>query len=200
MTVFKYPVVLLEVLHLLIVLGITIRVIMRRPATGVALAWLMLVAVIPFGGALIYLMIGERRVGDQRRRRIDQMRVEYEPLREVVLAQGIANVDWERHAPSIEFLDRLGRNLVGMPTVRGSNCEIISDTPGILNGIKVDIDQAQKSVLMVFYIWNEGGAADEVLDAVIRASKRGVSCRLLIDALGARPWWKGGQPRKLRWH
>jgi cardiolipin synthase len=51
---------------------------------------------------------------------------------------------------------------------------------------------------MEFYIWNEGGAADEVLEAVIRAAQRGVSCRLLIDALGARPWWKGKQPQQLR--
>ena len=51
---------------------------------------------------------------------------------------------------------------------------------------------------MEFYIWNEGGTADEVLEAVIRAAERGVSCRLLIDALGARPWWKGKQPQRLR--
>ncbi len=51
---------------------------------------------------------------------------------------------------------------------------------------------------MEFYIWNQGGAADEVLKAVIRAAGRGVQCRLLVDALGARPWWKGGQPQRLR--
>jgi len=198
MTLLNYPAVLLELLHLLIVFGIMIRVIMKRPATGVALAWLILVAAIPYGGALIYLMIGERRVGDQRTRRIDRMRADYEPLRKLVLAQGIADINWSRHAPAIESLGRLGRNLVGMPTVRGNFCEIISDTQGILNGIRRDIDQAQNSLLMEFYIWNEGGAADEVLNAVIRASERGVRCRLLIDALGARPWWKGEQPDKLR--
>jgi cardiolipin synthase len=51
---------------------------------------------------------------------------------------------------------------------------------------------------MEFYIWNEGGTADEVLEAVIRAAQRGVSCRLLVDAFGAQPWWKGKQPRQLR--
>jgi cardiolipin synthase len=51
---------------------------------------------------------------------------------------------------------------------------------------------------MEFYIWNEGGAADEVLEALICASKRGVSCRVLVDALGARPWWRGPQPERLR--
>lgn len=171
---------------------------MKRPPTGVALAWLILVAAIPYGGALIYLMIGERRVGDQRTRRIDQMRADYEPLRKVVLDQGMADINWDRHAPAIELLDRLGRNLVGMPTVGGNDCEIISNTSAILNGIRKDIDQAKKSVLMEFYIWNKGGLADDVLNAVIRASARGVNCRLLIDALGARPWWKSDQPDKLR--
>jgi cardiolipin synthase len=197
-TIFNYPAILLELLHLLIVFGIMVRVIMKKPATGVALAWLILVAAIPYGGALIYLMIGERRVGDQRMRRIDEMRADYEPLRKVVVAQEIADINWARHAPAIESLGRLGLNLVGIPTVRGNHCEIISDTPAILNGIRNDIDHAQKSVLMEFYIWSKGGLADEVLDAVIRASKRGVNCRLLIDALGARPWWKSDQPGKLR--
>ena len=34
--------------------------------------------------------------------------------------------------------------------------------------------------------------------AVYAASQRGVSCRVLVDALGARPWWKGRQPERLR--
>jgi cardiolipin synthase len=50
---------------------------------------------------------------------------------------------------------------------------------------------------MAFYIWHEGGTADAVVEAVIRAARRGVRCRLLIDQLGARPWWRGKQPRRL---
>lgn len=36
-----------------------IRLIMKRPAIGVALAWLILVTTIPYAGALIYLIVGE---------------------------------------------------------------------------------------------------------------------------------------------
>ena len=53
-------------------------------------------------------------------------------------------------------------------------------------------------MLIEFYIWNEGGAADEVLEALVRAGGRGVSCRVLVDAVGARPWWSGRQPQRLR--
>src|SRR4029079_841092 len=29
-------------------------------------------------------------------------------------------------------------------------------------------------------------------------ARRGVSCRVLVDALGSRPWWKSRQPQRLR--
>lgn len=198
MTLLNYPAILLELLHLLIVFGIMVRVIMRRPAIGVALAWLILVAAIPYVGALAYLIIGERRIGDKRTRRIDRIREDYEPLSKVVEELGITDVDWTRHPAAIKHLDKLGRNLVGVPTTRESHCEIICEPDKILQEIRADIDQAQKSVLMEFYIWNEGGDADEVLQALIRAAGRGVNCRVLIDALGARPWWRSEQPNKLR--
>ena len=47
-------------------LRIAVRVIMRRAARGVALSWLLLVAALPLVGALVYLLIGERRIGRKR--------------------------------------------------------------------------------------------------------------------------------------
>ena len=38
---FIHPSTIAGILHLLIVMAITVRVIMKRPATGVALAWLL---------------------------------------------------------------------------------------------------------------------------------------------------------------
>lgn len=70
MSFFNYPSTAIVVAHALIVVAITVRVIMRRPATGVALAWLFLVALLPFLGALVYFLIGERRIGRRRQRGI----------------------------------------------------------------------------------------------------------------------------------
>ena len=57
MSFFNYPSTSIVVAHALIVVAISVRVIMRRPATGVALAWLFLVALLPFVGAIIYFLI-----------------------------------------------------------------------------------------------------------------------------------------------
>ena len=71
-------------------------------------------------------------------------------------------------------MDRVGRYLVGSPTVHGSRFTLLSDTQEMLKAIARDIDAAQTSVMMEFYIWNEGGTADDVVEALIRAAGRGV--------------------------
>jgi len=198
MSYLLHPSTLAGAAHLLIVVAITLRVIMRRPTTGVALAWLFVVALIPFGGAVGYLLIGERRISHQRARRIDELRRDYKRITEAAMHEGLTDVEWSRHPPIVRGMDRLGRQTGGAPTVHGSTFQLHSDTQEILAAIAREVDEATTSVLMEFYIWNEGGSADEVLDAVVRAAERGVSCRLLIDALGARPWWRSKQPGRLR--
>ena len=185
-------------LHALIMAAISVRVIMLRPTRGVALAWLLLVAMLPFVGGLVYLLVGERRIGRRRTRGIVELRMDYRKISAAAIPTGLTEVDWPRHAPAAQGMDRLGRTLVGSTTVHGSSFKLFSDTETVLKAIARDVDGAKTSVLMEFYIWNEGGYADVVLDAVIRAARRGVHCRILIDALGARPWWKSQQPQQLR--
>ncbi|MEM8955219.1 MAG: cardiolipin synthase [Verrucomicrobiota bacterium] len=194
----EHPATWLEVLHLAITLGIAVRVIMRRPGPGVALAWVAIVGILPYVGALLYLLFGEVRISKRRARRIAERKGHYEELVEWGIAEGLASVDWSKHPPEAAGMDRLGRKAVGFPTVTGSRDELFSDTGEVLDAIARDVDAAEKSVLMEFYIWNEGGKADEVLEALIRAAERGVKCRVLVDAVGGRPWWKGKQPKRLR--
>lgn len=54
---------LLPVLHVVVLVGISLRIFSRRTAQGIAIAWLLLVILIPGVGALMYLLIGERRLG-----------------------------------------------------------------------------------------------------------------------------------------
>ncbi len=193
-----HPSTLLAIAHELIVLAVMVRVIMKRPATGVALAWLLIVALLPALGVLLYLLIGERRIGGRRAMRIANLNKSFKEIGDAAIRDRLTNIDWDRHPVAARGMDRIGRSTIGSPTVCGSRFELISDTQEILHAIARDIDSAQHSILMEFYIWSAGGTADDVLEALIRAAQRGVRCRLLIDALGARPWWKGKQPKRLR--
>jgi cardiolipin synthase len=66
------------VLHLVIVLVVSLRVIFQRLYPGTSLAWIVLVATVPYFGLALYVLIGERPLGRRRLRRRRQMRA---PLR-----------------------------------------------------------------------------------------------------------------------
>ncbi len=192
------PSAALFALHAALVIGIGLRVIMRRSVRGVALSWLLLVVTLPVAGSVIYLLIGERRIGRRRSRAIADLRTDVGQIAKAVIPTHFTAVGWSELPAAAQAMDRLGRSMIGFATVHGNAFEMVTDTQAILARLVREIDAARTSVLMEFYIWSDGGAADDVVEAVIRAAGRGVSCRLLIDALGARPWWKGKQPQRLR--
>ena len=191
---FFYASELFIVAQILVVMVIALRVIMMRPATGIALSWLLLAMLLPFAGAIIYFMIGERRIGVQREKGIRDIRAEYRTIGSAEVRKRLTDIDWSRHPVAARGLDRLGQKVAGTLTVKNSSLKLVSETLDVLGAIAHDINGAKVSVLMEFYIWNKGGAADVVLEALIHAARRGVSCRVLIDAMGARPWWKSEQP------
>jgi cardiolipin synthase len=55
---------------LVIRVGLSVRVIRRRLPVGSALAWLAVILIFPLAGALLYLLVGEYRLGPRRARRI----------------------------------------------------------------------------------------------------------------------------------
>ena len=110
---------IIAAIHLAIMVAIAIRVIMRRPARGVALAWLLLVSVFPIGGAVIYMLIGERRISPRRIREIDQLRIDYRRISNSEIPARLMEIDWSRHLPAAKGLDRVGRHLVTMAAKPG---------------------------------------------------------------------------------
>jgi cardiolipin synthase len=185
-------------LHIAVAAAIAVRVIMLRPAPGVALAWLLLVTGLPVFGLLLYLLFGERRIGQKRARRMATQRADFEQLGKGFLTERMTAVDWSIHPPESRMMDRLGTSKRGIPTLSGNTLTLHSETQRILEAIARDVDRATSSVQMAFYIWHEGGKADAVMEALIRAAERGVTCRVLVDHVGARPWWRGQQPGRLR--
>ncbi|HIP40815.1 MAG TPA: hypothetical protein EYG88_15845 [Desulfocapsa sulfexigens] len=65
----QLPAVIIPLADFFIRLSLSIRVIMRKRQYGVTLAWLVVILLVPFVGALIYLFFGENRIGETRARR-----------------------------------------------------------------------------------------------------------------------------------
>jgi len=181
-------------LHALIVITVTLRVVSRRLYPGPALAWLVLVASVPYGGAALYVLFGERPLGRTRTERIRRL---YPPDRPWLglLASDVTAVAL---SPRQQGLARLATRTLAAPALGGARLTLLDGAPAILEALARDIAGARTSCHLEFYIWNAGGLADRVAEALEQAARRGVDCRLLLDAVGSGPFLQGPWPERLR--
>jgi cardiolipin synthase len=183
-------------LHVLVVAAVVLRVILTRHPPGSSFAWIVLVATLPLAGLVLYLLIGERPVGRLREKRMRAFLTEL-PRWSARLPAPAAAVP-ARLPPATQALVQLGQRVTAMPLLTSSRLELLSDTQAILRRLTADIEAARTSVDLEFYIWNRGGSADEVQAALERAARRGVVCRLLLDARGSAPFLRSRAPAALR--
>ena len=171
---------------------------MNRPPVGVALAWLILIFVLPFAGAVMYLIVGERHLGKQHVARTAALDAKYEKWLKGLPKD--AGVDWSNQNQGSESINRLIEATSGLSAMAGNRLELMDAAEISLRSIIADIDGARHTCYLEFYIWYEGGTADEVCAALIRAAQRGVICRVLVDALGSSKFLKSGLASRLRRH
>ncbi|HET6324981.1 MAG TPA: cardiolipin synthase [Planctomycetaceae bacterium] len=164
-------------------LGLSIRVVMRRLPIGVSLAWIFIVLMFPFAGAIAYLLLGELRLGVFRAARAAELMAPYQSWLDRV---HVGEVDWKLQPPAAEALARMCQKTTGMPVTASNRLELIADSAGGLEALVKAIQEARHTCHLEFYIWNAGGLADEVAKALMAASARGVICRLLLDDVGSR--------------
>lgn len=72
------------------------------------------------------------------------------------------------------------------------------DSDAAIDALVADIDAAREHVHLGFYIWLDDGNGGRVVDAVCAAARRGVHCRVMVDALGSRAFVRGARWQQLR--
>jgi cardiolipin synthase len=195
-SVFGFSLVWVPIAHAVIVFLFGIHLISVRRPVGVAFAWFLIVILIPILGISLYVLIGERPVGRKLTRKIIRMNREYEKITET-MRQEFA-VDRQKLPAEGRALSLLAESKNGSPVVAGNKIELHTDSLKILQNFIDEINNAKKSLHLEFYIWALGGDADRVCEALIAASKRGVACRVLLDSLGSKDWFKSQWPARFR--
>lgn len=181
---------------LLVRIGLSLRVIMSKKNYGVSYAWLIIILLIPLVGSVFYLCFGENRLSDRRLKRMHKAREYYQQWLQHLRTRPAIN--WTKTNPTLKHLHTHAVNLVGIPAMLGNKLEILKSPETIIQKITDDINQAESTCHLQFYIWQEGGRIEHIIDALIKASHRGVSCRLLLDAIGSRKFFTSSAAQKMR--
>ncbi|MGL6072181.1 cardiolipin synthase [Craterilacuibacter sp.] len=186
---------LIIALDALLVIGVALRVMLTRHPPGSSFAWILVTLAVPFGGFVLYLLVGERPIGRSRHQRV----LEYtRHFRGWLLPGHQAPHPATAASRDFDAMAAMATRLTHLPPCAGNTLTLMSDTRAILRALARDIAAAHERVDLAFYIWNAGGAADEVEAALIAAAARGVVCRVLLDAMGSKAYLAGGGAARLR--
>lgn len=174
----------------------SLRVIMRKRSPSVSFAWLAVILLIPFGGAVLYLLFGENRLGDRRAKRLIKNRPFIREWSEAL--QSKPKIDWSRVNPECVPIDRQIRTATGIPTMPGNRLELIDQAELFFRRLIDDVRTARSSCFLEFYILNAGGPVDRLITALIEAARRGVTCRVLLDSIGSKKFVRGPVAARLQ--
>lgn len=186
LTSFGWATVAVVALEWCVRLVLCVRVVMRRVSVHTTLAWLLLLLFVPLVGLILYGLVGETGIGARRARRLDILTRTSEE-RAMALWRHHED-DWRNLGTDFQPLANLATRVSGMPPIRGNHIDLFDDASALLNRLIADIDAAKHHCHLLFYIWATQSKSIEVAEALIRAAKRGVACRVLVDDVGSRPF------------
>lgn len=170
-------------------------VIRKGDRPPVALAWVVVVMAIPLIGVGAYLLFGEVWFGRRRMRR-----------HAAILAH-LDRPEFHLHSdpraqqcdlsPVEHQLARMAESVSNSHVTAGNSVTLHGDTDETLARMIEDVDRATHHVHLLTYIYLCDSAGRLMADALIRAARRGVSVRLMVDGLGSRPFLRCPMPREL---
>jgi cardiolipin synthase len=182
--------------HILLVAGIAVRILSRHLPVGTTLAWLIVLFVLPILGPALYLFIGENRLGQKRADRWRVIHDLYTKWQDGLKQR--AAIDWSRLHARAESLAIHGESITGFAALQGHELELLPAWDSFVDALIADIEAAQRTCHLEFYIWDSAGRVGEIYTALARAAARGVICRVLVDDVGSGPFLKSREAEGLR--
>ncbi len=187
---------LLLIGHFVLNIFFAMRVIYSKHSSSVALAWLVILFVVPYLGTMAYILVGEPRLSNKRGKRVTEINAFYDKFSQKYLSlipSHQTTID-----PRFQGLSQLAQQNIGFGLGAGNDGQLLSDTDAMLHSFLQDIALAEETCLLMFYIIDAQGRIIEVLEAIMAAASRGVKCRIMVDDIGSRTFINSEWPQRLR--
>jgi len=176
------------VAHVAIALGVTVHVLLNKRNIGTSISWMGIAWLSPFVGGALYYAFGVNRV----KRRALRLRRERSHM---FLVEDVAP-DAPEAGPLTPLEFAIGR-LTGLSSESGNRVELLRNGDNAYPAMLAAIDAAEKSVGLASYIFRDDEAGLPFIEALIRAQRRGVQVRVLIDGIGGGYFRSGTYERLL---
>ncbi|MEY8709361.1 cardiolipin synthase [Mangrovibacter phragmitis] len=180
----------------LLIASVTLRILMKRRAVPSAMAWLLVIYILPLVGVIAYLSFGELHLGKRRAERARDMWPSTANWLKALKES--KHIFADENSTVAESLFQLCERRQGVGGVKGNQLQLLTETDDVMHALIRDIQLSRHNIEMVFYIWNPGGLADEVAESLMAAARRGVHCRLMLDSAGSLAFFRSPWPAMMR--
>ncbi|WP_416192302.1 cardiolipin synthase [Neisseria sp. CCUG12390] len=181
-------------IHTAAALACMLRVLYKQKNIGSTFAWLIILFLFPLFGTVIYILIGEPRLGTARAKRSGEMNRFYGEFADKYLHDVYLDIRGQMK-PHLHGISQVAAHTTGLGATQSNAMTLLSTTDTIIGTMINDIGQAETSVMMAFYIIDAQGRIEKLLEAVMDAAQRGVDCVILADGVGSRDflnsYWVG---------
>ena len=183
------------VLHIVLMIAMTLRIVSVQRNIGVSIAWVAVLYTLLVFGFIAYILLGEPMIGRRYRERVDQASLLMNDMarrEHLVFDQG-----QELLPPNYRGVSQIGTRWTGFGVFPDHNMQLLTEPSAIFNSLIDDINAAQRTVLMEFYIVYPKGQVLELIEALAAAARRGVECHLLADSVGSFSFFNSSAHRTL---
>lgn len=177
-----------------ILIGLVIlRILIKKKSIQLTTSWLLTIYILPIFGILFYIFLSELKLGKKRTSNLYKIwSYGVNWINNIGFNETIFNNKNSYIATSIF---KLCKNIQGIPGTKVHNLKIFTSTQNTIENLIKDILLAKNNIEIMFYIWQPGGIADKVAEALIMVSHQGIHCRLILDSAGSSlffrsPWVK----------
>lgn len=175
---------ILLTIHFILLIVISLRVLSRHDLTSPArLAWLVVLFLLPYIGVIVYWMFGEIHLGRNFSEQHESIINKLHQHNPEVLGDkaNLGMIDTNYQAAFTYSAE-----VTGFATTAGNRATLMKSAKDTHDQMIADFDAATDHIHVLYYIWLIDETGIDVAKALMRAAKRGVTCRAMVDGMGSR--------------
>ncbi len=173
-------------------------VLVRRSGRPMAaLSWILALLAVPFGGVLIWWMLGRTHLQRRaRKRRRSRRRMDAESPGLPAAAPEIPPVLREVLPFALSGERRWSEGV--FPPAAATDVRVLANGTDAFAAMEAAINSAHTEIRALYYIWQTGVTGRRIAELMIARSRAGIKVRILVDEVGSRAFLRELAPKLRR--
>jgi cardiolipin synthase len=185
----QYLMVFLLLLHIAMAIWSIVHALLNKRDPRSALGWIIISLFFPIVGPFFYWIFGMNRVQVRAQRLLNKSLTRTTVERREDALRRSPDSSRESHHTIRTFL-KVSDKVCRLPAIPGNQVDILFNGDEAYPAMLQAIEQAQRSVYLMTYIFDTDDTGYTFIEALDRCQKRGVDVKVLIDGIGELGNWR----------